>query len=191
MKTFLRTSLFRILAAIAFLIVSGFGYNGRKFWPVFNQSYLIKRLPNQVKDQISLQGWDKGISECMQELSIQTSTESTITETADPAIIIETDGFSDITSLPATLPPEIRQSELVDTPQPNLNALQNDLTEMREEITKQFNQLYNQLTYEHSQLALLCKSSETSEITTIDLNAQKKAELQSQIEQLQAEISNL
>ena len=170
MKTFLRTTLFRLVAIIAFLIVSGFWYNGRNIWPVFDQSYLVKILPNQVKEEILSQGHE------YIETSIPTPTE-------DPAIIIETDGISNATTLPAVVPSEIQQPDLIE--------LQIDIAGIREQITQQFNQLYTQLSYEHSQLALLCLPSETTEVPVIDLNAQKKAELQKEIEALQTEINNL
>jgi hypothetical protein len=52
MKTFLRTTLFRFVVFIAFLIISGFGYNDWRLAPVFNQHYLVKRLPTPVVQEI-------------------------------------------------------------------------------------------------------------------------------------------
>ncbi|MDR0650863.1 MAG: hypothetical protein LBG59_05745 [Candidatus Peribacteria bacterium] len=63
MKTFLRTTLFWLVASIAFLIVSGFGYGNWRITPVFDQLYLVKRLPSQVVQTIELQGWDRALQE--------------------------------------------------------------------------------------------------------------------------------
>jgi hypothetical protein len=91
MKTFLRTSLFRIVAVIAFLVISGFGYKERRLTPVFNQSYLMQWIPTSVATQIA----DKNPTETP----------------ADPAIQIDTDGTSNATTLPAVRPQEFTQPD--------------------------------------------------------------------------------
>ncbi len=172
MKTFLRTTLFRLVALIALLIVSGFGNLVPQGLLVNDYYYLVKFLPNQAKAELQSQGYNT----CMQETTIPTPTK-------DPAMIIETDGITNATTLPAALPSEVQQPDLIE--------LQIDIASIKEQITQQFNQLYTQLSYEHSQLAQMCLPIETTNTPIIDLNAQKKAELQAQIEALQMEINNL
>jgi hypothetical protein len=76
MKTFLRTTLFWLVAGIAFLIVSGFGYGSLRLTPVFDQLYLVKRLPPSV----------------VQHLTETSSTELPTEQIVNnPAIQIETD----------------------------------------------------------------------------------------------------
>ena len=195
MKTFLRTSLFRILAVIAFLTVSGFGYNNRRLQPVFNQSYLTQRLPNQVKgvtecpNIVSLceqENCDCPSCECDTCQNCEGSKCPNYIKATDPAITIETDGITNATTLPAVLPPQPQQ--------PDLASLQIDIADLKEQFNKQFTALYTQLSSEHYQLALICQSSDTQEGSKspiLDPNAQKKAELQSQIEALQSEMAGL
>lgn len=174
MKTFLRTSLFRIVAAIAFLTVSGFGYNDRKISPVFSQAYLAQWIPTSLQTQIA----DKAVSDYQHA---DTRTEDTTP--TDPALEIPTDGASNATTLPATFPQNFAQPDLTD--------LKVDIAGLSQQITDQLNQLYSLLSQQIQQATTSpVSTSETPEVA-VDANAQKKAELQAQIDQLQSAMSSL
>jgi hypothetical protein len=191
MKTFLRTTLFRIVAAIAFLIVSGFGYNDRRLTPVFNQSYLIQWIPTSVTTQIA----DKAVSD-YQHAETQTQ-DPTETTPLDPAKIIETDGITDATTLPAVRP----QREETTTTQPvNLPAARpqefsqadnNELLIGQANLSQQINEQFAKLSQQLSSITSFCQGNGETQAPIIDESAQKKAELQAQIEQLQSEMSSL
>ena len=166
MKTFCRTTLFRIVVAIAFLIVSGFGYHSWRLPAAFDQSYLAERLPNQVTEQIFWQGSLNGRDQCMGDPQ----------EIDDPATIIETDGISNITTLPAALPQAFEQADL--------SELRIDIAGLSQQIEEQFSMLSKQIT----NLSFSCPVDFPYGNVSIDPNAQKKAELQAQIESLQMEL---
>ncbi|MDR0860386.1 MAG: hypothetical protein LBO09_05445 [Candidatus Peribacteria bacterium] len=173
MKTFLRTTLFRFVAIIAFLIVSGFGYHDRRLTPVFNQSYLIQWIPENVATQIA----DKAVSDYQ-----HAETQTLPTETpSDPATLIETDGETNATTLPASRPSEIETT--------NLSEIKIDIAGLSQQVTDQMNQLYALLA---QQIAVSCQNNESGVAPVpTDSNAQRKAELQAQIDQLQSEMSGL
>ena len=165
MKTFLWTTLFRFVVAIAALIVTGFGNLVPDGFVVNDYYYFTKLLPNQVKNEVQFQGWNK----CMQEQSQQISDQTVV-------VVNESDVLSS------------------ETQQFDLTALQVDILGLKEQMDLQFNALFSQLSSEHYQLALICQSSGISEVVgspVVDLNVQKRAELQAQIEQLQAEMEGL
>lgn len=151
--------------------MAGFGYKQRRMTPLFNQVWLAQFMPKQTYDYVSLQGWNK----CMQEQPNQNT----------PAITIETDEVTNAVTLPARVPE--------DFPQVDVTALQVDIAELKEQITQQFTQLYSELSQQHTQIVAVCQagSVEWAIFPALDPNEQKKAELQAQIEQLQAEMGSL
>ncbi|MDR2541435.1 MAG: hypothetical protein LBD11_06890, partial [Candidatus Peribacteria bacterium] len=96
MKTFLRTSLSRIVIAITFLILLGFGNLVPKGLILDDYHYLVKMLPDQMKEEIA----NQAVSD-YQHAETQVSDPTTTPE--DPAKLIETDGESNATTLPARL----------------------------------------------------------------------------------------
>jgi hypothetical protein len=172
MKTFLWTTLFRFVVFIGVSIALGYGNLVPQGLILDDYYYLEKLLPTQMQSDLEFRGWDR----CMQEQEQQQ-------QVTDPAITVETDGITDITTLPAARPQDFSQ--------PDFSELRTDIAGLSQQINDQFNQLSQHI----NTLNVSCSTEETPvEMpieTPVDPNAQKKSDLQAQIEFLQSELQNL
>lgn len=172
MKTFLWTTLFRIVALIAFLVVSGFGNIVN---PVFDQSYLTKVLPASVSAKIE----ESAVN------NFKTSPE--LCTEAENVCIFQTENTPEQTQ-------EIENTEettnSTETQKPTISNEIEQVLQWQSVLSQQLNDQFNQLMQQINTMKMSCSSDDT--ITeTVDVNAQKKAELQAQIESLQNEMQGL
>ncbi|MDR2540861.1 MAG: hypothetical protein LBD11_03620, partial [Candidatus Peribacteria bacterium] len=73
--------------------------------------------------------------------------------------------------------------------EPSITDLKIDIAGLSQQMTDQINQLYMLMA---QQIQQACQeTASTAPTTSVDLNAQKKAELQVQIDQLQSEMNSL
>ncbi|MDR0608155.1 MAG: hypothetical protein LBG52_07655 [Candidatus Peribacteria bacterium] len=120
-----------------------------------------------MKASLELQGWDK----CKQEQKAQALSEVSSSESPDAATVIESERSV-------------------------VNDLKTDIAGMKQELsqqlTDQLNELYTLMAQQAQQLASACQTNGEEIVSTpVDLNAQRAAEIQAQIQQLQAEMENL
>ncbi|MDR0369662.1 MAG: hypothetical protein LBH96_04035 [Candidatus Peribacteria bacterium] len=172
MKTFLWTTLFRIVAIIAFLVISGFGDIVN---PVFDQTYLTRVLPVSVRAKIG----ETAVN------NFKTSPE--LCTEAENVCIFDTMGSTT---------DETSTTETIDTNEPTETTATTDvLTQLFQgqsllsyQIEEQFKQLSNQI----NTMQVVCSTTETATSQPeIDPVEQRKQEIKTQIEALQTEMQNL
>jgi hypothetical protein len=184
-KTFLRTTLFWFVVAIVLLVLSGFG----RFLssPLFDDYYyLIKVLPSAVVSQIRYDAIHE--FQVSPELCVAAETAcvfDTPTPTTDTTINTTTDELppTEATTLPANRPQDFQQ--------PDNNELLIGQANLSQQINTQFQQLSQQISLQLQSLATICQGNGEIVLPIIDETAQKKAELQAQIDQLQAQTDQL
>ncbi|MDR3168220.1 MAG: hypothetical protein LBU27_00180 [Candidatus Peribacteria bacterium] len=103
-------------------------------------------------------------------------------------MVVNTDGSSTITTLPATLSSDVLQTSFTD--------LKVDLVDVKQslsqQLTDQLNQLYTLMSQQAQQIASSCQGKgEEAVSASVDLKAQRATELQAQMQQLQAEMDSL
>jgi hypothetical protein len=170
MKTFLRTTLLRWVIFIGGAIALGFGNLVPRGFILDDYYFFEKLLPDQVKEDLALQG--------------QNSQEQNNNEGSNELLSESQTSTSDLT-------------------EPDLAEIKTDIAGLSQQITDQLNQLYGEMTNQHNQLATFCQpynnetltgpqlSEEEAQLQAEQLKAEKVAELQAQIEALQAEMNTL
>ena len=179
MKTFLRTTLFWLIAGIAFLLVSGFG---NIFNPAFPQHWLVHILPESTMTEIG----DYAVNEFQDTLDLNiicpSATDLCPTETADE------DSLANIAEIPAI------ESTTTTIQETTLNTTLHELLQgqalLSQQINEQMKQLSQQMSQQLQQVSLVCQTGEGQQ-TFIDPAEQKRLELQAQIEALQSEMANI
>ncbi|GHW02251.1 hypothetical protein AGMMS50249_0370 [candidate division SR1 bacterium] len=184
MKIFFWTSVFWILAAFIFLFISG---RGGLMPPVFDQSYLVSRIPNTVNNAIYKDGFNNGLEGC-QATSTQTVSEPTIEGTMTGANVSDNNTETNIadttpTTLPAQLPLTVEEFDLSD--------LRIDLAGVREEIKAAISEATKTIT---AKCGSESSAQPSAEPTAEEIAAQKekqKAELQAQIDSLKYQMETI
>jgi hypothetical protein len=110
----------------------------------------VKRLPTQVREKIELDGWNRCEKIEQQEQTQQPETLTTPTSN-NPAIIIETDGMTNATTLPAARPQTFIQSSTTE--------LLNGQANLSKQMNEQFIQLSQQFSQQLQSLVSLCQGN--------------------------------